>query len=198
MYVGIDLGSTNIKAALYDKDMHLVTSESAPVEYFKSGSNVEFDAEVFFNNVLELLRKVGTGHTIHQIALTGQAETLVCVGKDGKPVMNAISWMDERSREECDYLAERFPADLCERVTGQQAVLPTWPATKILHLRNNHPDVFANTETFMLLKDFIVYRLTGKKVCDMSIATFTFYFDIYEKHYWKEMLDVVGIDETRL
>ena len=50
----------------------------------------------------------------------------------------------------------------------------------------------------MLLKDYIVFRLTGRKLADMSIATFTFYFDIYEKHYWTQMLDAIGIDETRL
>ena len=45
--------------------------------------------------------------------------------------MNAISWMDERSAEECEALAQKFDAATCEAITGQMAVLPTWPATKI-------------------------------------------------------------------
>jgi sugar (pentulose or hexulose) kinase len=50
----------------------------------------------------------------------------------------------------------------------------------------------------MLLKDYIVYRLTGKKTADMSIATFSFYFDIYGKCYWQEMLQAIGITDNQL
>ena len=78
------------------------------------------------------------------------------------------------------------------------AVLPTWPATKILWLKNNKPEIFGNAATYMMLKDFVVFKLTGKKMADMSIATFTFYFDIYEKKYWQKMLDAIGISENQL
>ena len=201
MYLGVDLGSTNIKAAIYDGSMQLVGQQSRPVEYLRENGFVEFDAERYYNElaalIAQLTRDCGVSK-IRQIAFTGQAESLVCVDAEGRACMHAISWMDERSTEECKLLAAQFDAALCERVTGQQALLPTWPATKILWLKKNRPDVFAAAETFMLLKDYIVFRLTGRKLADMSIATFTFYFDIYEKHYWTQMLDAIGIDETRL
>ena len=201
MYLGVDLGSTNIKAAIYDGSMQLVGQQSRPVEYLRENGFVEFDAERYYNElaalIAQLTRDCGVSK-IRQIAFTGQAESLVCVDAEGRVCMHAISWMDERSTEECKLLAAQFDAALCERVTGQQALLPTWPATKILWLKKNRPDVFAAAETFMLLKDYIVFRLTGRKLADMSIATFTFYFDIYEKHYWTQMLDAIGIDETRL
>ena len=124
--------------------------------------------------------------------------SLVVLGKDGKPLLNAISWMDERSVEECAQLAARFDAATCEAVTGQMAVLPTWPATKIAWLRRHRPEVFAAADCYMLLKDYIVYCLTGVKAADMSIATFSFYFDIYKKCYWQEMLSAIGITEAQL
>ena len=201
MYIGIDLGSTNIKAAVYDCEMRLLERRSVPVTYLRDDGKVEFDAQTYFDALCVLVKELVSDKKcddVRQIAFTGQAETLVCVGEDGQPLMNAISWMDERSVEECAELAKRFPADLCERITGQQAVLPTWPATKILWLRHHAPSIFEKTACFMLLKDYIVYRLTGKKTADMSIATFSFYFDIYRKHYWKDMLDAIGIDESRL
>ena len=201
MYLGVDLGSTNIKAAIYDGSMQLVGQQSRPVEYLRENGFVEFDAERYYNElaalIAQLTRDCGVSK-IRQITFTGQAESLVCVDAEGRACMHAISWMDERSTEECKLLAAQFDAALCERVTGQQALLPTWPATKILWLKKNRPDVFAAAETFILLKDYIVFRLTGRKLADMSIATFTFYFDIYEKHYWTQMLDAIGIDETRL
>ena len=201
MYLGIDLGSTNTKAAIYDASLRLVGQMSCPVDYQRENGFVEFDAECYFEKlaslIAQLTQKYGV-QMIHQIALTGQAESLVCIDASGHALMPAISWMDERSSEECRELAAQFDASRCEQVTGQQALLPTWPATKILWLRKHRPDVFSSTATFMLLKDYIVFRLTGRKLADISIATFTFYFDIYEKCYWQEMLNAIGISKSQL
>ncbi len=201
MYLGIDLGSTNIKVALYDTALQLVDHQSIPVRYIREKGFVEFDAREYTENLLALVSAIlrdNKVETVLEIAFTGQAESLVVVGKDGQPLMNAISWMDERSIVECAELQKSFSKEECERVTGQQAVLPTWPATKILWLKKNRPDVFENAETYMLLKDYVVFFLTGNKVSDMSIATFSFYFDIYKKCYWKKMLDAISISEEKL
>ncbi len=201
MYIGIDLGSTNMKAAIYDGDMKLVDRQSTPVSYIRDNGFVEFSTEDYFQSLIDLVRKMVKENNIkeiRQIAFTGQAESLVCVDANGNALMNAISWMDERSTAECEELAQKFDNAVCERITGQQAVLPTWPATKILWLKRNRPEIFKKTATFMLLKDYIVYKLTGVKLADMSIATFSFYFDIYDKCYWQDMLDAIGITEEKL
>ena len=201
MYIGIDLGSTNIKAAIYDEKMNLVDRQSVPVVYVRENGFVEFDAYAYCQDLVKLLsdmvKKNGV-KSVKQMAFTGQAESLVVLGKEGKPLMNAISWMDERSVEECAALAEKFDAATCEAITGQMAVLPTWPATKIAWLRKNRPEIYENADTYMLLKDYVVYFLTGVKLSDMSIATFSFYFDIYNKCYWKEMLEAIGVSESQL
>ena len=197
-YIGIDLGSTNIKVALYTDKIELVDRQSYPVEYIRENGFVEFDAERYCRSIMDLIGSMMRTNRIpadqvSQITFTGQAESLVVLDKDGRTMMNAISWMDERSVDECRALAEQFTPQEIEAVTGQMAVLPTWPATKILWLKNNAPEVYNNAATYMMLKDFVVYRLTGKKLADCSIATFTFYFDIYEKKYWKKMLDAIGV-----
>ncbi len=201
MYIGIDLGSTNIKAALYDESLVLKGRKSIPVSYIRENGFVEFDAEVYFENLINLLSELCTENgvkCVKEMAFTGQAESLVVLDKEGRPLMNAISWMDERSTEECEELSALFTKEECERVTGQQAVLPTWPATKILWLKKKRQSIFEKADKYMLLKDYIVYCLTDKMLSDMSIATFSFYFDIYEKCYWKKMLDAIGITENKL
>ena len=202
-YIGVDLGSTNIKAALYGDDFSLIERLSVPVTYDRTGGKVEFDAEEYVSGLKGLLKKLSETEgaepeKIAQITFTGQAETLIVVGKDGKAMIPAISWMDERSTGECEELSGMFTPEEIEATTGQQAVLPTWPATKILWLKRNMPEVYEGCETFMLLKDYVVYRLTGVKNADMSIATFSFYFDIYEKKYWKKMLNAIGVSEEKL
>ena len=201
MYIGVDLGSTNMKAAIYNKEMKLVDRQSLPVRYIRENGFVEFDGEQYFEELLRLLGKMlaeNAVSTVEEIAFTGQAESLVVLDSQGKPLMNVISWMDERSAAQCGALAEMFSPALCEEVTGQKAVLPTWPATKILWLKENRPDIFAKADCYMLLKDYIIYCLTGVKSADMSIATFSFYFDIYKKCYWQQMLSAIGICEEQL
>ena len=201
MYAGIDLGSTNIKCAVYDRDMKLLARESAPVDYYREGGVVEFDALRYAEDVVSLVKRTmetaGT-KSLRGIAFTGQAETLVVLGEDGKPLRRAISWMDDRSTEECAELEKLFPHEVCEAKTGQMAVLPTWPATKILWLKRNEPKTYGKAACYMLLKDYVVFYLTGEKRSDMSIATFSFYFDIYQKCWWKEMLEAIGVRESQL
>ena len=201
MYCGIDLGTTNIKIAIYSEDFKLIDRQSRPVEYIRDGGFVEFNAVTYCQILVDLLNamvKENNIKRIRQIAFTGQAESLVVLDAEGKPLMNAISWMDERSTEECKILEKQFSHEVCEAVTGQMAVLPTWPATKILWLQKNKPEVYAAADTYMLLKDYVVFYLTGEKKCDMSIATFSFYFDIYKKCYWQEMLDAIGVKLSQL
>ncbi len=200
MYIGVDLGSTNVKAALYDSDLTCIALKSAPVTYIRQGDWIEFDAQAYYDSLVSLLKQLMQEHPVpvKQIAFTGQAESLVCLDTAGKPVCNAISWMDERSAEECALLEKQFSKEECHRITGQQAILPTWPATKILWLQRNRPEVFGKVATYMLLKDYVIYCLTGKMSADMSIATFSFYFDIYKKCYWQKMLDAIGITQSQL
>lgn len=202
-FIGVDLGTTNLKAALYDEDLRCVARESEKVIYARAEGFVELDIEQYFDSFCAMVRRLTEtaavkAEEIRAVGFTGQAETLVILGADKKPLMNAISWMDERSKEECEELAAMFTPEEIRRVTGQMAVLPTWPATKILWLKRNRPEIWGNAAYYLLLKDYMIWRMTGKMQCDMSIATFSFYFDIYKKCYWSRMMDAVGIRPEQL
>ena len=200
LFLAVDLGSTNTKAALYDETMHCLATQSAPVDYIRTNGFVEFEPGEYISGLLDLIRAVSSGYNGEKISitLTGQAESLLVLDGSAEPLMNAISWMDERSTEECAALEQAFSRETCYARTGQPAALPTWPATKILWLRAHRPDVFAAAARYVLLKDYVTYRLTGTLLADCSIATFTYYFDIYERRYWPEMLAFLGIQESQL
>ena len=188
--ISIDLGSTNVKVMAYDHNFKKVWQGSRAVEYDRDGKFVEFDAEVYFDDLAQMLKELAQSGAISAaekcwITLTGQAESLVVLDSDMKPLMNAISWMDERSQEECEYISTLVTDKECYQVTGQCAVLPTWPATKILWLQKHRPEVYNNAYKYVLIKDYIAYRLSGKLFCECSIATFSFYFDIWNRCYWK-------------
>lgn len=202
--IAVDLGTTNVKAASYTDKLIPLVSEHHGVEYIKNGGFVEFDPHKYYMIIQRLIRdcyqkskdELG-GEPIH-LVITGQAESLVITDESGIPLRNGISWLDMRSQRECDELAEIFDERKCYEITGQPKIIPTWPLTKILWLKYHEPWCFARTKKYLLLKDYIIFRLTGKFIGEYSIYSFSYYFDITKKSFWKAPLDYCGVDVSQL
>ena len=188
-YIGIDLGSTNTKAALFDDDLKKIAIVQKKVDYIAEGVKVEFDVEVTFKNIIAMLREFDAFDIrIDQIVLTGQAESLVCLDASMDVIAPAISWMDSRSEQEAAELSGQIDAAQFYDITGQTVISTTWPATKILHTYRNDRTLYEKIAKFVLLKDYIAYRLCGVLAADKSIATFSSYFNIHSGTYWDKML----------
>lgn len=201
-FIVIDLGTTNVKVAVYDINLNCLNIKSTKVEYQRQDEFVEFDAEAYYQIIARTIKECSKGflsnQETHEIILTGQAESLVIIGQDGKPLRNAISWLDERSKEECKQLSRVFDRETCYQVTGQVSIIPTWPITKIVWIKKKEPEVFSKAYKFLLLKDYIQYRLTGKLVGEYSIYNFSLYFDIRKKCYWEEILNYANVQIEQL
>ncbi|WP_394346963.1 FGGY family carbohydrate kinase [Photorhabdus khanii] len=76
--------------------------------------------------------------------------------------------------------------------------MPTWPITKMLWINCNKPDIFNQTAHYLLLKDYIIYRLCDRIVGDYSIYSFSHYFNITEKCYWHDILNYCGVKIDQL
>lgn len=202
--IAIDLGTTNIKVSVYDKTLKPLVTLSENVRYDRRNDIVEFNVDAYFDDIQKMVEQVAAhgksanGGNIAQIVLTGQAESLVLLDNAKKPLYPAISWLDMRSRKECAELAAIFDAEQCYRITGQPEIIPTWPITKMLWLNRNENAIFNRTAHYLLLKDYIIYRLCGRILGDYSIYSFSHYFNITEKCYWKEILDYCGIRQEQL
>jgi sugar (pentulose or hexulose) kinase len=198
------LGTTNIKVAIFDDQLQNIGLESENVTYLRNNDFIEFDAEAYFATVISTIQRcyqknsIPSSHPIHQIVLTGQAESLVAIDECGNPVRNAISWLDMRSREECEELKRTFNPETCYQITGQPEIIPTWPITKILWLRRHEPNIYKQVSKYLLLKDYIQFKLTGKIVGEFSIYNFSHYFNITRKEYWWEILEYCGISQGQL
>ncbi|MGG3306687.1 FGGY family carbohydrate kinase [Paenibacillus lautus] len=202
--LSIDLGTTNIKVSVYDKHLTPLTTLSETVHYNRNGDRVEFDPDHYFTCIQGMIRKAAAiGKTsnnedVVQIVLTGQAESLILLDQNKRPVHPAISWLDMRSRKECEELSSVFDSELCYRITGQPELIPTWPITKMLWMKRNKPDIFHQTAHYLLLKDYIIYRLCGRMAGDYSIYSFSHYFNITEKCYWEDILHYCGVKIEQL
>jgi xylulokinase len=201
--ITLDLGTTNIKSGIYDSSLHEVSVQSVTVSYASENRWVEFDAEEYWNCCKNAMRSVIRESEILRgeicgISLTGQAESLVFLDRNNRVLRRAISWMDARSLEECSYLKERFDIKKGYETTGQPDIIPTWPVTKILWLKTHAPDIFENVGTYMLIKDYILYMLTGSMRAEYTVYNFSYYLDIHRKCYWQDMLDAIGVKKSQL
>ncbi len=202
--LSLDIGTTSVKGVLFDTEGGMHGSYLEEYDLIKESTDiVEQDPEVYWTSVKtvigSILKSGGIDSSdIMSVGITSQGETLTVVGEDGKALRNSIVWLDNRTQAEADELGERFSMDDVYRITGQQEMIPTWTATRILWIRKNEPKVFAAAHKYLLAEDYIAFRLSGRFVSDRGMNPSTLYFDITSGEWWPEMLDVLGIDASKL
>ena len=202
--IGLDVGTTAVKAGVFRADGTLAGLASAEYTLLTPGPDlVELEAETYWDAcvraVSEAVRRSGVmAAAVRGLAISSQGETLIPVAADGRALRSAIVWLDNRSGDQSRRLGAVFDRSELYRVTGQTEMVPTWPATKILWLRENEPEVFSAADRFLLLEDWLLHRLTGEFVEEHSLASSTTYFDILRLEWWEPMLDAIGIAANRL
>ncbi|MCK4993270.1 MAG: hypothetical protein KAS29_22380, partial [Bacteroidales bacterium] len=202
--IGLDAGTTSIKGLLISIDgtHETVAHKEYSLEY-REGEIVELNPEIYWETtqfiISQLLTRSGVSpEKIRAVSFASQGETLITVDKNGNPLRNAIVWLDNRSEEEAKTIEQAFTRQILLEKTGQPEILPIWPATKILWLKNREPDIFNKVGKFLLVEDYLIYKLTGKYYSEETLASSTLYFDIRKKKWWDEMLDFLNISPQLL
>lgn len=199
MYIGIDLGTTGCKAVLYDSEGKALSEFNKEYSLICHDGFVEQDAEMWWSLVTEALAYVAKGHGdgVRGISVSTQGIAVVPVDKEGMTLANAISWLDVRADTEADMLEKRFGRDVIYRKTGKFCN-PEYTLPKLMWLKRHEPELFSKAYKFLLPLDFINMRLTGRAVCDYSIAGGTMAYNITEKKYDDELLKFAGVEAERL
>ncbi len=204
LLLGVDLGTTAIKAGLFDVTGTLVASASSEQQLLTPAPNmVELDPERYWLAFADLVRRMAaaapTGRrAIVGMALSVQGETLIAADASGRALRPAIVWLDNRAESESQFLSGRFGDQAIFEVTGQTEMLPTWPAPKILWVRNHEPRTFEQASAWLLLEDYFLQRLTGELRCEGSLATSTCYWNMRTRRWWPEMLEAIGVAESQM
>jgi len=202
--LGVDVGTTSVKCVLFDRSGKVMASGRSEYELSTPRPDfVEAEAETYWQAFKECLKELlnetkANVEDILGIGISSQGETFISLGKDGKPLRKAIVWLDNRSKEEANLIEEKFGVDEVYGVTGQNDIIPTWTATKILWLRKNEPATFRRVSKYLLLQDYMIYRLTGRFATEYSMVCSSLLFDITRRTWWNEILDFIEISEDQL
>jgi xylulokinase len=198
MYLGIDIGTSSVKAVVVSPDQDLVAIASAhlKVERPRPGWS-EQDPESWWRAcvaVLDELRmtRVPEMAAVRGIGLSGQMHGATLLDEADRPLRPCILWNDGRSGPEA---AELTAAS--ERITGNIA-MPGFTAPKLVWVARHEPEVFAKIRTVLLPKDYVRLRLTGEKASDMSDSAGTLWLATGKRDWSDEMLGLTGLDRSHM
>ena len=201
--LSVDAGTTASKVALFDTDGRLIASSTNEYELSTpSPLEVEVDASTLWNafktGVAQVMKSGVSPGDIRAIGISAQGETLIPTDATGKPVRNAIVWLDNRAQEEADILDREFDHGSSYAITGQVKIVPTWPAAKIFWLKRHEAKTYQQARKYLLVEDYLIHRMTGKYVAEGSLLCSTTYWNIRTRKWWDEMLDFIGITADQL
>lgn len=196
--LGIDIGTTSLKAVCFDENGTALAEANLDYTLNTKGEFVEFDPEAYLSITKEAIEKIKSVCPIDAISVDTQGETLILTDENGSPTMPAIVWLDNRAVKEAEAILAQFGQETIYQITGQPETTGGWPASKLLWVKKNLPEVWQKTKKIFLLEDWILRALSGEFVTEPTIQSSSLYFDIRKKDWWQEMLDFIGIDRTML
>ncbi len=198
--IGMDLGTTNVKAILLREDGTVVASASRANQLiFPGPSQVEQDANLWWSNAAEILRKITSAAgpeivaSIKGICVSSQTVTMLPVDEEGTPLRNGLIWMDSRSAKELQFIKDELGFDHFVKIIGAQPDVAFLP-NKILWFMKNEPELFARTKAILQASSFINLKLTGQFTMDIDQAARCQCLDITTMDWSPEISRVIGVD----
>ncbi|MFE6621572.1 FGGY family carbohydrate kinase [Streptomyces sp. NPDC057740] len=198
MYVGIDVGTSTVKAAAFDAAGRELAVAARPVTLALHGGTVEQDMDEVYGAVVEVLREVTerTPTPVTLAGLTGQGDGVWLVDTDGRPVRPAASWMDGRAHELVDrWLADGTFETVFRRTGG--AMFPGCPGPLLAWLESHEPKALDAAAAALYCKDMVFHRLTGAgPTTDVSDASMPF-LDPRTRRYDNRVVELLGLTHRR-
>jgi xylulokinase len=200
--LGVDVGTSGVRAIAVEEGSGRVIA-AATREYPLVTPRplwAEQDPEDWWRGASAAIREVAQavgGKNISAIGLSGQMHGVVLLDAQGTALGPALLWCDGRSHLECQEITERVGAERLIALTSNPALVG-FSAPKLLWLRKNEPQRFAQARTFLLPKDFLRFRLSGERFTEVSDASGTLLFDVAHRTWSRPMLEALELDERLL
>ncbi|HEY0954735.1 MAG TPA: xylulokinase [Roseateles sp.] len=201
MYLGIDLGTSEVKLLLLDGTGRIIgTAGSALTLQSPQPLWSEQDPTAWWQATQTAVAVLRTTHptefaAVRAIGLSGQMHGAALLDAADAVLRPAILWNDGRCHAECTELEAAAPA--LHDIAGNLA-MPGFTAPKLLWVRKHEPEVFARVASVLLPKDWLRLQLTGDKVSDPSDAAGTLWLDVARRDWSDELLAATGLSRAHM
>src|SRR5215217_378728 len=201
-YLGIDIGTSGVKALLIDaRGKALGEASAAAIEPVRPhpGWSEQNPAD-WWTATLAAVDKLSKSHpaelaAVEGIGLSGHMHGATVLGKDDEVLRPAILWNDGRSAAECKEMEAALPT--LRQIAGNIA-MPGFTAPKIAWVRKHEPAIYDKIAKVLLPKAYVRLLLTGEHVEDMSDAAGTLWLDVAKRDWSDELLGVTGLTRDHM
>lgn len=201
MYLGLDIGTSGVKAILIDARQRILASATSPLKVSRPKPGWSEQApedwwKACGAAVKALARqKPKAIAAVEGIGLSGQQHGATLLDKSDKVLRPAILWNDARSFAECRDIEAREPH--ARKIAGN-IPLAGFTAPKLVWVRKNEPRVFDRVAKVLLPKDYVRLRMTGEHASDMSDSSGTFWLDIAKRAWSDELLAATDMSRDQM
>lgn len=198
LLLGIDLGTTGCKAAVYTQEGNLLGESYLEYDLImQSPTMIEQDPRAWWDLTcraihLALDQAQVDRNAVRGLSVSSQGISFVLLDARGRLLGNAISWLDTRAVEESTAILEQYPAEKLFAITGKRAA-PFYVLPKLLWLRAKRPDVWCKAHKLLMAHDYLVYRFCGEAVTDHSMASGTLLYDVRQLDWSGQLLEAFEI-----
>ena len=203
--LGIDIGSTNLKAVIYDLKGNSISQASRATQRFNPYQDhpdwAVWKPEQIWGDIAvaikEAVSKIDNPSNVKAVAVTGMGMDGVPVDKNGKWLYPFISWHCPRTEPQHRWWSDNIGAQKQFSIGGNQLwVFNT--ALRLLWMKENEPQILDKTDKWLLIEDFVNFMLTGEYATDYSMASSTLLFDQKKQNWSHELLEASGINPDLL
>jgi xylulokinase len=199
--MGIDLGSTSLKAIIFDLEGRIISSASRPTELSHLDKDhptwAFWEPEKIWQGtaaaIKEAVEKIDNPAKIKGVAVTGFGMDGVPVDKEGNWLYPFISWHCPRTEPQSRNWSEKVGAEHIFSIAGKQ-VMHIDTIYRLIWMKENHPEILQKTDKWLLIEDFINFMLCGRRATDYSMASCTSVLDQRSRNWSRELIDSAGID----
>jgi xylulokinase len=196
LLLGIDVGTTNCKAVVFDRAGQPRAAAAAPTPVRRPRPSwVEHEPELLWQTVVRVvraaLRQVDPAR-VRGLAVACMAEAGLLLDAAGRPLTPIISWNDSRSDPQYRRWLDRFGINTFIPICGN-APNPIFGMFKLLWLSEQAPDVYARAARWLHVSDYIAFGLCGAQATDYSLATRTMLLDLPGLRWSDTLLAAAGL-----
>jgi len=198
--LGIDLGTSAVKVLLVDQKGQVVkeSTKEYPLYQDRPGYS-EQNPEDWYKQTLEAIKDITRNFEysdqIEGLSFSGQMHGLVLLDDHNEVLRRAILWNDTRTTEQCHEIERTLTREKLLSITKNVA-LEGFTLPKILWVQKHEPEIFKKAATFLLPKDYVRFRLTGKLNMDYSDAAGTLVLDVAKKEWSENICNTFNIDKN--
>lgn len=198
--IGMDIGTTASKGALYQENGKKIAESTIPYPLIQEKvDQAEEDPQVIFDAVQKIifdLSKKASGK-VKAISWSSQMHSLIGLGKNNQLLTNSITWADNRSREVVTAAKKSGLANSIYQRTGMPPH-PMAPVYKLLWIKEKKPELFAQVQKWIGIKEYIIWRLTGKMMTDTTMAAGTGLLNLNNLSWDEDLLSQITLEKEKL